>query len=93
MFTKGEWIDLDANVDFAVDESHVLKTGKVTSSNIDLKVHPIRHRYEHKKILLGLLVDAHYWEMATRLAGTVTVNHRKMPIDTYGIMTRSRMKW
>lgn len=93
MFTNGEWIDLDANVDFAVDESHVLKTGKVTSSNIDLKVHPIRHRYEHKKILLGLLVDAHYWEMATRIAGVVTVNQKKMPIDTYGVMTRSRMKW
>ncbi len=93
MYTGGEWIDLDSNVDFAVDEQHMLKTGEVTSSNVDLKVHPIRHRYQHKKILMGLLVDAHYWELATRIAGSVTVKNRKMPIDTYGIMTRSRMKW
>jgi hypothetical protein len=93
MFSDGRWLDLDENVDFEVDEEHILKTCKVTSSDIDLKVYPIRHRYAHKKIWLGLLVNAHYWELATRITGSVVINHRKMPIDTYGIMTRSRMKW
>lgn len=93
MFSDEKWIDLDENVDFEVDEEHILKTCKVTSSDIDLKVYPIRHRHTHKKIWLGLLVNAHYWELATRITGSVTINHRKMPIDTYGIMTRSRMKW
>ncbi|MGD2250062.1 MAG: hypothetical protein PVF58_16780 [Candidatus Methanofastidiosia archaeon] len=93
MFSDGRWLDLDENVDFEVDEDHILKTCKVTSSDIDLKVYPIRHRYTHKKIWMGLLVNAHYWELATRITGSVTISHRKMPIDTYGIMTRSRMKW
>lgn len=93
MFTDDKWIDLDPNVDFVVDEQHVLKTSKVTSSNVNLNVHPIRHRYAHKQILMGLLVDAHYWEVATRVAGSVNIRDRKIPIDTYGIMTRSRMKW
>lgn len=89
MYTNGGWFDLDADVDFTVDEQHVLKTCEATSSHIDLKVFPIRHRYEHKKILYGVLVDAHYWEVAARIRGFV----RRMPVDTYGIMTRSRMKW
>jgi hypothetical protein len=93
MFTNGKWVDLDLNVDFVVDEQHMLKTCKVTSSDINLNIYPIRHRYEHKKILLGFLVDSHYWELPTRIEGSVTVKERKMPIDTYGIMTRSRMKW
>lgn len=90
---KGEWVDLDPDMDFVVDESHMLKTCKATSSDIDLNVYPIRHRYEHKQILLGFLVDAHYWEVAARVSGSVTLDGEKMPIDTYGIMTRSRMKW
>lgn len=93
MFTNGEWLDLDVKVDFAVDEEHVLKTCKVSSSNVNLDIYPIRHRYQHKQILMGLWVDAHYWELASRIAGSVTVKDRKMPIDTYGIMTRSRIKW
>lgn len=93
MYSNGRWLDLDPNVDLVVDENHVLKTCTLSSSNIDLKVYPIRHRYEHKQILKGLLVDAHYWEMASRIAGSVIINHKRMPIDTYGIMTRSRMKW
>ncbi len=93
MFVNGQWVDLDSNVDFAVDEQFLLKTGKVSSTDIDLNIYPIRHRYEHKKILMGLWVDAHYWELATRIAGSVTVKGRKMPVDTYGIMTRSKMKW
>ncbi len=93
IYTNGEWIDLDPDVDFDVDENFILKTGKVTSSDVDLKMYPIRHRHEHKKILMGLLVDAHYWEVATRIAGSVTIRNRKKDIDTYGIMTRSRMKW
>jgi hypothetical protein len=93
IYMNDEWVDLDSDVNFVVDESHVLKTCLVTSSNVNLKVHPIRHRYQHKKILLGLLVDAHYWELATRLAGSVTVKDKKIPVDTYGVMTRSRMKW
>ena len=91
-----EWVDLDADVGFVVDEQHVLKTCRASSSNVDLKVFPIRHRYEHKKILMGLLVDAHYWELAARISGSVTLDSAeegKMPVDTYGIMTRSRMKW
>ena len=93
MFFDGEWIDLDPDIDFAVDEHHVLKTCKATSSNINLKVVPIRDRYEHKKILFGFLVDAHYWELAARISGSVTVNSKTVPIDTHGVMTRSKMKW
>lgn len=93
MYSNGQWLDLDPDVDLVVDEDHVLKTCTLSSSNIDLKVYPIRHRYQHKQILKGLLVDAHYWEMASRIAGSVIINHKRMPIDTYGIMTRSRMKW
>lgn len=93
MFCEGKWVDLDADVDFVVDEDHLLKTCKVTSADMNLDIYPIRHRYEHKKILLGLLVDSHYWELPTRIAGTVTFKDRKVPVETYGIMTRSRMKW
>lgn len=93
MFTDGEWIDLDPDMDFAVDEQDMLKTCKATSSNFALKVYPIRCRYVNKKILSGLWVDSYYWEMAARILGFVALDNRKMPIDTYGIMTRSRMKW
>ncbi len=93
MFDGKEWIDLDPNVQFVVDEKQILKTCSVTSSNVDLKIYPIRHRYEHKKILMGILVDAHYWELATRIAGSLKIKSEKIPIETYGIMTRSRMKW
>jgi hypothetical protein len=93
MFNGKEWIDLDPDVKFTVDEQHILKTCTVTSSNVDLKIYPIRHRQEHKKILMGILVDARYWELATRVAGSLKINSEKIPIDTYGIMTRSRMKW
>lgn len=93
MFYNEKWMNLDPVVDFVVDEQHVLKTCKVISSDIDLNIYPIRHRHTNKKIWLGLLVDAHYWELATRIAGSVTIRERKLPVDTYGIMTRSRMKW
>ncbi len=93
MYDNKKWIDLDSNVKFTVDEQHILKTCSLTSSDVDLKIYPIRHRYEHKKILMGILVDAHYWELATRIAGSLRIKRKKIPIDTYGIMTRSRMKW
>lgn len=93
IYTNGEWLDLDPQLDFVVDEEHVLKTCRVSSKDMDMNVYPIRHRYQHKKVLLGLLADCHYWTLATRIAGAVTVKGKKMPVDTFGIMTRSRFKW
>ena len=93
LFDGKEWIDLDPDVTFVVDERQMLNTCSLTSSDADLKIYPIRHRYEHKKILMGILVDAHYWELATRIAGSLKIKETKIPIDTFGIMTRSRMKW
>lgn len=93
LFNDNQWIDLDHDVKFTVDEQQILNTCSLTSSDVDLKIYPIRHRYEHKKILMGILVDAHYWELATRISGSLKIKSVKIPIETYGIMTRSRMKW
>ena len=93
MFIDNQWVDLDPDVDFVIDEQDMLKTCEATSPDISLRIYPMQNRYEYKNIMLGLLVEAHYWELAVRLSGSVTLGDRNIPIDTYGIMTRSRMRW